>query len=153
MIGEGSMASKIILHDVAVVADFNPDTITVQQLLRGLPARLHEIYAPIVRSAPDHIAFVEGGGNWTYGAFASAVEAVAADLRRLGIRGGDRFVITSENSVAAAAFVLAASQLDAWAIVANPRLSARELDQINDHSGARRRFSKCGVSTEAAARF
>lgn len=145
------MASQVVVHDGAVIANFNPDTITTQELLAGLPARIHDIYAPIVRSAPAHVAFVEGTSAWTYSAFAAAVDAVAADLGRLGIRAGDRLVMTSENSVAAAAFVMAVSVLDAWAIVANPRLSARELDQINEHSGARRRFFMCGVSVEAAA--
>ena len=60
-------------------------------------------------------------------------------------------MIVSENCIALAALLLAASRLDAWAIVANPRLSARELDQIRDHSGARRMFFTSGVSKEAAA--
>ena len=47
--------------------------------------------------------------------------------------------------------MLAASRIDAWAIVSNPRLSARELDLIRDHSGARRMFFTNGVSKEAAA--
>jgi acyl-CoA synthetase (AMP-forming)/AMP-acid ligase II len=60
-------------------------------------------------------------------------------------------VIVSENCIALAALLLAASRIDAWAIVANPRLSARELDQIRDHSGARRMFFTSEVSKEAAA--
>ena len=47
-------------------------------------------------------------------------------------------MIVSENCIALACLLLAASRLDAWAIVVNPRLSPRELDQIRDHSGARR---------------
>ena len=46
-------------------------------------------------------------------------------------------MIVSENSLALAALVLAASALDAWSVVVNPRLSERELDQIRDHCGAR----------------
>ena len=53
-------------------------------------------------------------------------------------------MIVSENSIALAGLLLAASRIDAWAIVANPRLSARELDQIRDHSGARRMFFTAG---------
>ena len=34
--------------------------------------------------------------------------------------------------------IFACSELDAWPVVVNPRLSARELDQIYTHSGARR---------------
>jgi len=49
-------------------------------------------------------------------------------------------IIVSENCIALAALLLAASRIDAWAIVANPRLSPRELDLIRDHSGARRMF-------------
>ncbi|HEX9470759.1 MAG TPA: fatty acid--CoA ligase family protein, partial [Bradyrhizobium sp.] len=59
-------------------------------------------------------------------------------------------MIVSENCIALACLLLAASRLDAWAIVANPRLSPRELDQIRDHSGARRSFFTTGVSKEAA---
>jgi long-chain acyl-CoA synthetase len=43
------------------------------------------------------------------------------------------------------------SRIDAWAIVANPRLSPRELDLIRDHSGARRMFLTAAVSKEAEA--
>ena len=60
-------------------------------------------------------------------------------------------VIVSENCIALATLLLAASRIDAWAIVANPRFSARELDQIRDHSGARRMFFTSEVSKEAAA--
>ena len=59
-------------------------------------------------------------------------------------------MIVSENCIAFAGLLLAASRIDAWAIVANPRLSPRELDQIRDHSGARRTFFTADVSKEAA---
>jgi long-chain acyl-CoA synthetase len=60
-------------------------------------------------------------------------------------------IIVGENCIALAGLLLAGSRLGAWAIVANPRLSARELDQIRDHSGARRTFFTSNVSKEAAA--
>ena len=60
-------------------------------------------------------------------------------------------MIVSENSLALAALLLAASRIDAWSVVANPRLSERELDQIRDHCGARRVFYTVEVSKEAAA--
>src|SRR5499427_1920145 len=60
-------------------------------------------------------------------------------------------MIVSENSIPLACLLLAASQLDAWPIVVNPRLSPREVDQIRDHSGARRAFFTLDVSQEAAA--
>ena len=128
----------------------NPNEWTSADLLRGLPSRLHTIYEAPTAANPLHPAFVENGITWSYKDFASSVDAVAARLVALGIRPGDRVMIVSENSVAASAFVLAASKIDAWAIVTNPRLSPRELDQIHTHSGARRRFFMCSISPEAA---
>jgi acyl-CoA synthetase (AMP-forming)/AMP-acid ligase II len=59
-------------------------------------------------------------------------------------------MIVSENCIALAGLLFAASRIDAWAIVVNPRLSPRELDQISDHSGARRVLFTVGASKEAA---
>ena len=124
---------------------------SVARFAEELPRRVHEIYQPFVREAPDHAAFVEGDRTWTYREFSDAVDLVAQELVGLGIRPGDRIMIASENSVALSAFLFAASKLDAWPIAANPRLSARELDQIGAHSGARRAFFVTGLSQEAAA--
>ena len=69
---------------------------------------------------------------------------------RLGIRPGDRVMIASENSVALGAMLFAASKLEAWGIAVNPRLSAREIDLIGTHSGARRVLFNSALSKEAA---
>jgi long-chain acyl-CoA synthetase len=127
------------------------DTTPPADILAGLPNRLHEVIATHVAAKPKHPAFIEAGRVWTYRAFMDAVEAVAIDLTRLQIRPGDRVLLASENSVALSAFVFACCKLDAWPVVVNPRLSAREIDQINVHSGARRFFIIIGSSQEAAA--
>jgi len=112
------------------------DTTPAADILAGLPNRIHEVIATHVAEKPKHPAFIEAGRVWTYRAFTDAVEAVAADLTRLQIRPGDRVLLASENSVALSAFVFACSKLEAWPVVVNPRLSLREIDQINVHSGA-----------------
>ena len=94
---------------------------------------------------------IENGAAWSYRELDRRVTEVAAGLSSLGVRAGDRMVIVSENYISLAALLLAASRIDALAIVANPRLSARELDQIRDHSGPRRMFVTSSVSKEAAA--
>src|ERR1700688_1746409 len=99
----------------------------------------------------DHPALVEDTLTWSYRELHHAVRQIAAALQALGIRPGDRMMIVSENCIALAGLLLAASRIDAWAIVVNPRLSPRELDQIRDHSGARRVFFTAGVSKEAAS--
>jgi len=122
----------------------------VADILDGLPDRLHHTMARGVAETPDHPALVEDAKSWSYRELSVNVGLIAAALRDLGIRPGDRMMIVSENSIALVGFLLAASTVDAWAIVVNPRLSPRELDQIRDHSGARRMFFSAGVSAEAA---
>ena len=121
------------------------------EITSALPQRIHEVMDPFVASTPDRTALIEDNAVLTYRQLDQAVGATAEALRGLGIRAGDRMMIVSENSISLACLLFAASRLDAWAIVANPRLSPRELDQIRDHSGARRMFFTAKVSEEAAA--
>ena len=120
--------------------------------LEDLPNRIHEVMDRYVVETPDRPALIDDKATaLTYRELDRAVGDVAEALRALGIHGGDRMMIVSENSIPLACLLLAASRLDAWAIVVNPRLSPREVDQIRDHSGARRAFFTAEVSQEAAA--
>jgi acyl-CoA synthetase (AMP-forming)/AMP-acid ligase II len=126
------------------------EAIDLAEIAAGLPGRIHEVIDRHVAESPDRVALIEDGASWSYRELDRSVADIAAGLKSLGVRAGDRMIIVSENCIALAAFLLAASRIDAWAIVANPRLSARELDQIRDHSGARRMFFTSEVSKEAA---
>jgi acyl-CoA synthetase (AMP-forming)/AMP-acid ligase II len=126
------------------------DPMSAADILEGLSQRIHQVIARHVAERPNHAALVEPAATWSYRALADAVDVVAGDFRGLAIRPGDRVVLASENSAALAAFVFACSKLDAWPVVANPRLSPRELDQIVAHSGARRILLAAAVSKEAA---
>jgi long-chain acyl-CoA synthetase len=94
---------------------------------------------------------VQGNVTWSYSELAAVVADTALILKHYDIRSGDRVMIVSENSLALVALILAASEIDAWSLVVNPRLSAREVDLIREHSGARRVFYTIEVS-EARAR-
>jgi long-chain acyl-CoA synthetase len=124
--------------------------IAAAEILQGLPNRIHKVIDRHVIETPDRLALIEDGAALSYRELDRAVRATADALHSLGIRPGDRMMIVSENCIALACLLLAASRNDAWAIVVNPRLSPRELDQISDHSGARRVFFTAGVSKEAA---
>src|SRR6202011_4411713 len=87
--------------------------------------------------------------TWTYAELAAVVADAALILQLYEVRPGDRVMIVSENSLALVALILAASELDAWSVVVNPRLSAREVDLIREHSGARRVFYTIEVSDAA----
>jgi long-chain acyl-CoA synthetase len=125
--------------------------IDIDEIALGLPRRIHQIPTHHVAKTSDQIALIEDGACWTYRDLDRHVSEIATVLSSLGVRAGDRVILVSENCIALAALLLAASRLDAWAIVANPRLSARELEQIRDHSGARLMLFTTGVSKEAAA--
>src|SRR6266436_1851534 len=127
------------------------ETIDLDKIVAGLPNRIHQVADSYVAKFPDRVALLEDGASWTYRELDRSVKEIATVLGSLGVRAGDRMVIASENCIALATLLLAASRIDAWAIVANPRLSARELDQIRNHSGARRMFFTSEVSKEAAA--
>jgi len=120
------------------------------EILRTLPRRIHHVIDRPALELPDKPALIGEGATWSYRELHEGIEQTASALKALGIRAGDRVMIVSENSIALAALLLAASRIDAWVIVVNPRLAPRELDQIRDHSGARRVFFTVGVSSEAA---
>ncbi len=73
-------------------------------------------------------------------------------LRDLGVRAGDRVMIVGENCRPFVTILLAAAGLDAWPVLVNARLAAREIEQIQEHSRARRAFYTVGVSPQAADR-
>ena len=114
-----------------------------------LPARISDIVTPWALEAPDRPALVEKDGTWTYGQLASAIADTRRWLIEAGIRPGDRVMIVGENCRALIAVLLATAALDAWAVIVNARLSDREIDQIRDHSGARRVLYTVMVSPRA----
>ena len=108
------------------------------KILAELPDRISDVIKPFARQSPDHPALAQGDVTWTYAELAAVVADTAGILNFYDIRPGDRVMIVSENSLALVALILAASEIDAWSVAVNPRLSAREVDLIREHSGARR---------------
>src|SRR4029077_13182540 len=84
-----------------------------------------------------------------YGQLASAVDQARIWLVASGVRPGDRVMIVCENCQACVAILFALTSLDAWPVLVNARLSAREIDEIRDHCGARRVIYPTSVSPHA----
>lgn len=122
----------------------------VHEILRVLPANISDVVTPWAERSPDHPALAEASGIWTYSQLAAAIADTRAWLLETGVRPGDRVMIVCENCREFAAIFLALAGLDAWPVVVNARLSAREIDQIRDHCGARRVIYTVGVSPHAA---
>jgi long-chain acyl-CoA synthetase len=125
-------------------------SLTVENVLAELPRRIHEIVDEKAIIAPRQRAVVDHATTLSFEELRQATIHASARLGELGVRGGDRVMVVSENCIAAVVLLLAISRLDAWAIIANPRLSQREVEQIRQHSGARLVLLTSGVSAEAA---
>jgi long-chain acyl-CoA synthetase len=118
-------------------------------ILKSLPQRISDVIEPWTKHSPDRLALVEATGSWTYRQLADAVAEAKTWLADLGVRPGDRVMIVCENCRAFVGILLALSELDAWPVLVNARLSAREIDQIRDHCGARRAIYTTSVSPHA----
>ncbi|WP_184532916.1 class I adenylate-forming enzyme family protein [Variovorax sp. Sphag1AA] len=119
-------------------------------LLEALPRRMSHVVLPWAQRSPDAPALVEGTQTLTYAELASAISTSQTWLKGAGVRPGDRVMLLGENSIALAVLVLAIGGIDAWPLVANARISEREIEAIGTHSGARAVICTCTTSSEAA---
>ena len=123
--------------------------IVVSEILARLPVRTSDAIRQWVEKSPDHPALVEKSGAWTYRELQAAVAETELWLRSLGVRPGDRVMIVLENCRAFIAIFFALTRMDAWPVLVNAHLSAREIDQIREHCGARRVIYTVEVSPHA----
>jgi long-chain acyl-CoA synthetase len=118
-------------------------------ILATLPKRMSDVVGRWSERSPDQVALVDSDGSWTYRELESAIARTETFFLASGVRPGDRVVIVSENCRAFAAILFALTQIDALPVLVNARLTARELDAICRHCGARRVVYTTGVSSDA----
>lgn len=123
--------------------------INAKEILESLPPRIGDVIKPWVDRTPNHAALVETSGAWTYKQLDSAVRETETWLRDMGVRPGDRVMLVGENCRAFIAVLFALTAMDAWPVLVNSKLSAREVDEIRDHCGARRVIYTTAVSPQA----
>ena len=121
----------------------------VGQLLMNLPERISDVVKPWTERSPERPALVEASGAWSYRQLASAVSDAQRWLVDSGVRPGDRVMLVCENCRAFVAILFALAEIDAWPVLVNARLSAREVDEIRNHCGARRVIYTTTVSHHA----
>jgi len=114
------------------------------------PLRICDVVKPWTARSPDHPAVVDPNGTCTYRELQRIISQTAEWLRGSGVRPGDRVMIIGENCREFAAVLLAVGSLDAWPVPVNAHLSAREIDAVRDHCGARRIVYTTSVSVHAA---
>src|SRR5271155_4995068 len=122
---------------------------SVAEFLTRLPERISDVIKHWSGHSPERPALVESSGTWTYRQLSTAVGEAQRWLLDSGVRPGDRVMLVCENSRAFVAILLALASLDAWPALVNARLSAREVDEIRHHCGARRVIYTTSVSPHA----
>ncbi len=128
------------------------NTLNTAQLLAELPSRISAIPRRWAERAPSAYALHDGARHWTYAKLATAIDEAAALLRAWHLRPGDRLAVVGENCVAQVVLSFAAADVDAWLVPINGRLTAREVDEVLAHSGARRAiYLATPASPETAA--
>jgi long-chain acyl-CoA synthetase len=115
------------------------------------PSRVEEVILLEARSAAARPALIEDHRSWTYGELNQAVATTAEWLKQSGVRPRDRLMIVCENCCAAVALYFACTTIGAWPVLANARLSAREIEEIDTHCGSRRMVFTVSASARAKA--
>lgn len=109
--------------------------------METLPTRLVDVLRHRVAETPDAPVVHGSSGTRTYADLMAGVDAAIPVLTEAGIRAGDRVLLITENSFTGICFLYAITAVDAWAVLANPRLSAREIEVMKDR--ARPRATVC----------
>ena len=123
----------------------------VEDIIAALPRRIADLPERWAAETPDAPAVSDPDGSFTYRRFQETILAAGRALADHGVRGGDRVMVINENGLAVAALIFAIGRCEAWPVIVNGRLTAREIDAIRDHCTPRRILYTVAVSPEAAA--
>jgi long-chain acyl-CoA synthetase len=118
-------------------------------ILARLPLRISDVATVWAERAPERVALIETSGAWTYAQLEAAIARTQTWLQDAKVRPGDRVMMVCENCRAFVAMLLAVARYGAWPVLVNARLSARELDEIREHCGARLVIYTTTVSPQA----
>ncbi|GJG98617.1 class I adenylate-forming enzyme family protein [Cupriavidus pauculus] len=95
--------------------------------------RISDIPRYWAQHAPDNVAVYEGERTVTFAQLWDGVGLTRHYLETQGVGTGDRVMITGENCLALITLVFALSELGAWPVVTNARLTTREIEEIRAH--------------------
>lgn len=108
----------------------------VVQTFAERPASIDAMFRAAVARDPTALALVAGPRRLSYGALDQAVDRVAGNLARLGVRKGDRVAILLGNHPAFVEACLACARLGAIQVPINIRQRRAENEYVLAHSGA-----------------
>jgi long-chain acyl-CoA synthetase len=117
--------------------------------LKSLPSHVGEVCRSWAERSPEKPALLDANGSWSYVQLQSAIAKAEDFLRGLGVCSGDRVLLVCENGREFVALFFAVTEINAWPVLVNARLSGQEIDQIREHSGARRVLYTVASSPQA----
>ncbi len=97
---------------------------------------LHQLVAEQAAAHPDRVFVTDGDQTFTYGQLHERSIRIAAGLRDLGVRRGDRVAVQLPNWAEFAAVVAAISRLGAVLVPIMPIFRYEEVSYAIEHSGA-----------------
>lgn len=98
------------------------------------PEFIHEIPAYWAGRTPHAVCLHDTQATISYGELWERVQATADWLDEQGVSAGDRLLLVGENCAEMVITLFACSLRQVWPIGVNARLSARELDTIQQHA-------------------
>ncbi|WP_185181753.1 class I adenylate-forming enzyme family protein [Mycoavidus sp. B2-EB] len=110
------------------------DLQSLPTLLASLPKRIDELPARIAQHQPAALALIENNRHLSYADLRDAIDAMAQQLRLMGVQENDRIMIINENCIALIVLMLALTRLNAWPLPVNARLTRVEIDRIRAHA-------------------
>jgi long-chain acyl-CoA synthetase len=119
-----------------------------QAFIATLPTRLIDVLRRRVEQSPDAPVIYSGPDTHTYAELGTGVDAAIDVLRDSGVRAGDRVLLVIENGFAGICCLYATLALDAWAVLANARLTIRERDVMIDRAQPRLVVCAAGTSPD-----
>ncbi|MGE4634675.1 MAG: AMP-binding protein, partial [Arenicellales bacterium] len=100
-----------------------------------MQTRIHDFLNEAVTTKGAEQALIDfADRTYSWDDLQYAVDDAEAELKEVGLRPGDRVVLVFENCISVAAFIFAASRMDAIVVVVNARLTRAELERIIAHS-------------------
>ena len=98
---------------------------------------------------PNQPAIYENGQQITFGELWMRVCDAQDFLREQGVVCGDRVLVAAENCTAAVVLLFALSEIGAWPVILNARLSGHEVEVIRAHCRPRLMLFTYAVSPDA----
>ena len=107
------------------------------EFINTLPTRLIDVLTQRATERPQDPVIYSGHRTYNYSDLVSGVEKMKSVLTDAGVGAGDRVLLIMENGFTGIGLFYAITALDAWAVLANERISQREVEVMVERAKPR----------------